>query len=342
MIKSGQNIKVFHYGTTPSIGELQCVIFYDKLDQKYGLIFGGANNASSSLTLNRIQYINTITNTSGILSANLTSVNLGQGVVGDLQKNYIYIAGGGGAWTGSTYTEKTSIERINCSVTTVNASIRTDLSEKKLWLDTAKNSSDAGYFLGGCTNYTPRSVSDKIEKLVFSGETMSVLVAVLSVAKDKISSINNSALNLVYIAGGSNVANATLTTIDKFDTVTNTMVAFANTLITGVTRFSRSYNTTNAYFIGGRTSTASTSLIQKMPFDNETVASLGNKLILASQSTANTIDNNLSYTYLIGGSNEPLNIILDLVEKFSMSTETAMSVIMTLPIGASDIRGETI
>ena len=118
------------------------------------------------------------------------------------------------------------------------------------------------YVFGGKTDYADSTTTNKIFKYNINANTWSTLSTTLLVATSKFSAIKIG--ENIYLLGGSQYANSTVTTTDKiyaFNVASETLIETNYTLNTAACNYGCVVNGNNVYLLGGSTGTNSNTSI---------------------------------------------------------------------------------
>jgi len=339
------DILVYKYnGSSNTAGELQCVIFYDKM-LNGGLFAGGVAvsgpTTDSSKTIEFLQFSN---ETCSDIYAQLISPTNAYTLVDN--SNYIWICGGGQS---TSYIYNT-IQRINKSSLTTDASFITTLDEAN-YLLSSKSNTLYGYFFGGSTSWGATN-TNKIQRLTFSTEINADTTAnLINSIQGSSTIIDWPTYNYVWICGGDTTwggVGGQVNVIQKYDLTDYTVTAVDKMDLNNTTaHHCGCENETYGYIMGGWENTGSNVLyntIEKITFASDTgTATDIADLLTTNYGLAATMNSSHTDCYIAGGiltdGGDPSNMI----QKYVLSTDTVNTIYRTnLQQGRGVFEGATI
>ena len=319
--ESGNDILVYKYnGENNTQGELQCVIFYDKILDG-SLIVGGA---TSDLAFNRIEYFIFSNNTSSIISSKLNASNIGNPAT--MSNNvYFWICGG---YNGPTSTTLDTVEKITKSNLTTNAVFSTNLPIG-VAASAYENTRKYGYIYGGFSHV--QEELDTIIEYELETETFSTLTSKLTQPKGGPCAINNWPKNTYsWICGGIVHGTGYTNAIDRFD-YSNTTSNATNSgwTLVNVCMDIIPFNNQNFGYVAGGWAGGNALFDQVYRL---TFASGSGSVVYRTSLTTTRMDsmccNNSSHSdaYIFGGDVSSHTTLTNIVEQYNLTTDTAFIV----------------
>lgn len=329
-----RNIYIYRWeGTSNTQGELQAIIFYDRVLQGVGYHMGGIQTDLATFvdTIEELNFDTMLTSVKGAVSvAHSFSMTINNS---DL---YLYTGGG---YTG-VGTCVNSIDKYDVSSETSSA-LGGTLSSQKYLLGGGGSNTD-GYFIGGRDNTLgggAGTIYKTNDKLSYATETVGAVLSLTTGLNAFGSASNRQVSNYIYMLGGSygnTVATASPTNqITRYDMVNNTKTEpIVGNVLTTVARqlLVAKMSQTHVYAFGGKGvigASNSTNYIDKFSLANDTVTAVqASSLMMNSDTLQSAFYRRDDNTMLVQGGGFQYdgtlvsNAIFTMYEKFDCNTDT--------------------
>ena len=172
------------------------------------------------------------------------------------------------------------------------------------------------YIAGGYQNTATTGKQTRIEKFLYSADTISTLSAVLSAARYTQAGLTNF-LNFGYWAGGADSADASTSSITKMTYSTDTTSTLSATLGSAIQSSGSASNLSTAGYVMGGVTTVGTNIIQKLTYSGETTSTISATLTSAKQGQCGWNDGSTA-GYTAGGY---ISAQTTQIDKLTFSTE---------------------
>lgn len=253
-----------------------------------------------------------------------------QNIKSFLQILGVYFAGG---YAASNSAVLSRIDKVTTSSDTTST-LSATLTNPTTQMAAASNHGVAAYFAGGSNTWGYSTVS-RIDKLTFSGDTKSTLVATLT--------SNNAALGGAasttagYFAGGYQDGVGVTSRIDKITFSNDAKTTLGATLSTGIYGLTGTESTTAGYFLGGNAGSY-TNRIDKLTFSGETTSTLAATLTYIV-STGAAASNSTAAYHAGGYAYTPGATSINLIDKITFSGDTKSTLSATLSVAINGLGG---
>lgn len=296
----GNSIKVYKWSNAhPFVtGQLECVVFYDKIYPTQ-LIIGGRSTTATKSTIMKLQLDNF---TSSYTTAQLSSARSSMQTF----SNSTYVWNLGGYANASAPIAMTSFDQMSNSTLT-NSSTSSTLATECKYAAAHCETPVYGYTFGGSLNASSTANKVSLTSHVFTFSTIThaeITASTLITACAVGSAVNNN--GIIYVAYGRSYTYAVNNRIQLFTEANRTFQASPTyALNQNLSNHSISKNQYNAYYFGGNTADAGTTSISTtriFSFITLTPSTLsGASVSTTMQDMSIVTDGSMSTAYICGG-----------------------------------------